>query len=120
MMSTQQADPFFRREPADHRIKNVVDYLHNNMRSKIGLKDLSGIALLSPCHLLRVFKKAVGITPKEYLLRLRVETTKQLLRQGVPLSDIVRQTGFTDKSHLARTFRKVTGITPDAFRRGRT
>lgn len=99
----------------DRRIKNVVDYLHAHSQTKILLGDLSKIALLSPWHLLRLFKKAVGLTPKEYLLHLRVANAIQLLNQGIPLSDIARLTGFTDKSHLNRTFKKLIGKTPKNF-----
>jgi transcriptional regulator GlxA family with amidase domain len=102
------------REP-DQRIKNVIEYLQKNPSCKILLKDLSGIALLSPCHLQRIFKKAVGLTPKEYLLRLRVKMTMQLLKQGLTLSEIVSLTGFTDKSHLTRTFKQITGLTPKSY-----
>jgi transcriptional regulator GlxA family with amidase domain len=100
---------------SDQRIKNVIEYLQKNPSCKILLKDLSGIALLSPCHLQRIFKKAVGLTPKEYLLRLRVKMTMQLLKQGLTLSEIVSLTGFTDKSHLTRTFRQITGVTPKSY-----
>ncbi len=101
--------------PLDHRIKNVLDYIHDNVKHKVLLHDLATIALLSPCHLLRVFKKTVGMTPKVYLLNLRVEKTIQLLKMGMPLSEIVPLTGFTDTSHLARTFKALTGMTPRDF-----
>ncbi len=102
-------------DPLDHRIKNVLDYIHANVKNKVLLNDLARIALLSPCHLLRVFKKAVGMTPKVYLLHLRVEKTIQLLKVGMPLSEIVPLTGFTDTSHLARTVKAHTGKTPKDF-----
>ena len=102
-------------QKTDQRIKNLIDYLQKNVENKILLKDLSGIALLSPCHLQRIFKKAVGLTPREYLLQLRLEKTKQLLEQGLPLSEIVHLTGFTDQSHLTRTFKNLTGMTPKDF-----
>lgn len=101
--------------PLDHRIKNVLDYIHANVKNKLLLNDLARIALLSPCHLLRVFKKVVGMTPKAYLLHLRVERTRQLLRLGKSVSEIVALTGFTDTSHLARTFKALTGMTPRDF-----
>lgn len=102
-------------DPLDHRIKSVLDFIHANVKNKILLNDLARIALLSPCHLLRVFKKVVGMTPKVYLLHLRVEKTMQLLKLGMALSEIVPLTGFTDTSHLARTFKALTGMTPKDF-----
>jgi AraC-like DNA-binding protein len=99
----------------DWRINQVIDHLHDHSDEKIVLDDLSKIALLSPCHLLRVFKKTVGLTPKAYLLHLRVEKAIALLQRGLPLSVVVQQTGFTDKSHLARTVKNLTGKTPKSF-----
>ena len=117
IMNDEYVDPESRRpgRKNDQRIKNVIEYLRKNAAGKILLKDLSAIALLSPCHLLRIFKKAVGLTPKEYLIRLRVEMTMQLLDKGLSMSEIVSLTGFTDKSHLTRTFRRLTGITPKCY-----
>ena len=117
VMNDEYADPESQRpgQKIDQRIKNVIEYLQKNAAGKILLKDLSAIALLSPCHLLRIFKKVVGLTPKEYLLRLRVEMTMQLLEKGLSLSEIVSLTGFTDKSHLTRTFKQLTGITPKCY-----
>ena len=90
----------------DYRIKKLKEYLHDHIADKILLKDLSAVAFLSPFHLLRQFKKSVGLTPNEYLINLRVEKAKQLLKSKKTLSDIVELTGFTDQSHLTKTFRK--------------
>ncbi len=76
---------------------------------------MSAIAYLSPFHLLRVFRKKVGITPNEYLINLRIEKAKALLREGVTISEIAFHTGFTDQSHLTKTFRGLTGMTPKKY-----
>ncbi|HVY73424.1 MAG TPA: AraC family transcriptional regulator [Puia sp.] len=115
MSKIKEVPEFVPDQQSDQRIKNVIDHLNTNFNHKIRLEDLAAVALLSPYHLLRVFKKCVGLTPREYLLRLRIEKTKQLLAQGYHLPEIVGMTGFSDRNHLIRSFRKVMGQSPAMF-----
>jgi AraC family transcriptional regulator len=107
---------FFRPDPApDHRVSKAMEHLQAHLSEKIPLQELARLALLSPFHFQRLFKKTVGLTPKEFLLRLRVEKIKLLMKEGTSLSKIAAETGFTDQSHLIRTFKKLTGTTPREF-----
>jgi len=107
---------FFRPDPApDQRVSKAMEHLQTHMSEKIPLQELARLALLSPFHFQRLFKKTVGLTPKEFLLRLRVEKIKLLMKEGISLAKIAAQTGFTDQSHLIRTFKKLTGTTPREF-----
>jgi AraC-like DNA-binding protein len=83
------------------------------------LAQMAGLARLSRTSLLRVFRQATGKSPIDFLIGLRIEAAKRLLRQSDrSMTDIALETGFGDSNYFARQFRLVTGRTPTAFRRG--
>ncbi|MFA6288087.1 MAG: helix-turn-helix domain-containing protein [Opitutaceae bacterium] len=81
------------------------------------LDQMAKLASLSRTNLLRVFRQATGKSPIDYLIGLRIEAAKRLLRQSeLLMTDIALETGFGDSNYFARQFRLVTGRTPTAFR----
>jgi AraC-like DNA-binding protein len=97
------------------RIKRVRDYLHANYEREVTLDDLAGLVRSSPYHLLRTFRESVGLTPHAYLIQIRVEEGKRLLRAGNPISDVSFSAGFTDQSHFTRHFKRIMGVTPGQY-----
>jgi transcriptional regulator GlxA family with amidase domain len=68
--------------------------------------------------LLRVFRQATGKSPIDYLIGLRIEAAKRLLRQSdLGMTEIALEVGFGDSNYFARQFRVVAGRTPSEFRR---
>jgi AraC-like DNA-binding protein len=72
---------------------------------------------LSPYHVIRIFRKATGLPPYTYFEQLRIERAIDLLRRGVPISDVAVMTGFSDQSHLTRRFKRVVGVPPGKYAR---
>ena len=91
------------------------EYLHENFDRNISLAELARHSYLSPYHLLRTFRKTVGMPPHEYLANLRIERAKQFLTAGIPIAQVAHQTGFVDQSHLHRCFKNFVGLTPGQF-----
>jgi len=82
------------------------------------LEQMARLAHLSRTSLLRIFRQATGKSPIDYLISLRIEAAKRLLRQSeLKMTDIALESGFGDSNYFARQFRLVTGRTPTAFRR---
>jgi AraC-like DNA-binding protein len=69
-------------------------------------------------HLLRIFKRTVGVTPHAYVTVRRVARGKTLLAQGVSVADAALAVGFFDQSHFANRFRQTYGMTPRTFQLG--
>lgn len=101
-------------EPAGMR--RVREYLHDHLAEPVTLADLGRVAALSPFHLHRVFRRATGLAPHGYLLRVRVNRARDLLRRGLPPAEVALRTGFCDQSHLTRHFHRLVGVTPARFR----
>jgi AraC-like DNA-binding protein len=96
-------------------VKRAKEYLTENFSTNISLEALARIAYLSPFHLLRAFRKAVGLPPHEYLINLRVECAKQLFAKGRPIAEVAQEIGFCDQSHLSRQFKRIVGVTPGQY-----
>jgi AraC-like DNA-binding protein len=97
---------------------SLISTLEQRYHEPWTLAQLARFARLSRTSLLRIFRQATGKAPIDYLIGLRIEAAKRLLRQSeLSMTDIALETGFGDSNYFARQFRLVTGRTPTAFRR---
>ena len=76
--------------------------------------ELSGISLF---HLIRVFRRVMGVPPYAYLLQLRVNRAQAMLSGGVAVADVAYACGFSDQSHLTRAFKRMVGVPPGQYGR---
>jgi AraC-like DNA-binding protein len=94
-------------------VDKVKSFIHENYRNKISLDDLSSIANVSKYHLLRVFKKNMGVSPYEYLINYRINLSKSLLKEsGYNVGEASIQVGYNDVNNFIRDFKKYVGTTP--------
>lgn len=101
----------------EHRaVQLMKDYFHDNLQSNISLEQLVALTNLNRSYLIRVFRQAVGMPPYTYLNQIRVEKSKQFLRQGMSIAETAIAVGMTDQSHLNRHFKRIVGITPGQYR----
>jgi len=90
-------------------------YLESNFASAVKLDDLSNECGLSPFHLIRSFRDAVGMTPHAYLMQVRANRARAMLVEGDHISSVAYRCGFVDQSHLTRTFKRIFGVTPGVY-----
>ncbi|CAM3100348.1 helix-turn-helix domain-containing protein [Rariglobus hedericola] len=100
----------------------LISTLEQRFNEPWTLAEMARFARVSRTNLLRVFRQATGKSPIDYLIGLRIEAAKRLLRQSNrSMTEIGIETGFGDSNYFARQFRLVAGRTPSEFRRsGRT
>lgn len=98
-------------------IKKAMAYIDGHMNKRFSLTELADSASLSPNHFSRVFKRALGITPFEYVMRKRLASAKSLLARDMSISEVAYRTGFASQSHMTRCFNEHAGITPKVYRR---
>lgn len=99
-------------------ISDALAFIHTNYARELSLKDIAQAAHLSSFHLARVFKQALGVSPHQYLIQLRVSSARWLLAAGSgerSLAEVAVAVGFADQSHLTRHFKRVIGTTPRRF-----
>jgi AraC-like DNA-binding protein len=105
---------------AEHEaVKKVKGFLETHPSAEISLQHLAKLSSLSSFHLLRVFKRELGITPHAYQIQQRIRLVKQFVKQGKPLAEVALETGFHDQSHMGLHFKRLVGVTPKQFLKGR-
>ena len=107
--------------PRDARVRQAVEFMHDNLALPITLADIARAAGLSSFHFGRMFRAALGEPPRRYLTRLRVEAACLHLGRGDnSVTDVAYLCGFSSSAHLAAALRRHTGMTPTQYRRRRT
>ena len=82
------------------------------------LPELLAISHMSKSNFLRVFRKATGLTPVEYLTNIRIQESMRLLTgTDFSMSEIASRVGFCDSNYFSRQFRRILGLTPRAYRK---
>jgi AraC-like DNA-binding protein len=84
---------------------------------QVTLDALAAHARLDKFHLVRAFRRLVGVPPYEYLTHLRIARASDLLARGVPAGETAVAVGFYDQSALTRHFVRIVGTTPARFAR---
>jgi AraC-like DNA-binding protein len=120
----QLIDSFLIQEKQVKNPKISIDYLENlkceleqNFCDKILLEDLSARHQTNRFNLMRQFKKYTGLTPNEYILSLRIEHSKKIIFQNLPLVNVALESGFYDQSHFSHCFKKFVGLSPNEYRK---
>lgn len=99
-------------------IKDCCLYINNNFEKDITLTQLSQMLHLSPNYFLKLFKKEMGITPKEYLLQIRLDYARSLLSEtDLNINVLASECGFHDASYFSMFFKKRYGTTPLEYRK---
>jgi transcriptional regulator GlxA family with amidase domain len=105
---------------APWQLRRVLAHIEANLSAPIKNKDLAAIARLSMFHFAVAFRKSVGESPHEHIIRRRIERAQGLmLSTEKSLSDIAAECGLADQAHLTRLFRRIVGDSPAAWRRAR-
>jgi len=100
------------------RVSRALRYIEANSAEPLDLDRLAAVAAASKFHFLRVFRRAVGLTPYQFLLTTRLRhAAVRLLSGPEPVSAIAYDTGFGDLSTFNAAFRERFGAAPQAFRR---
>ncbi|XRE43955.1 Transcriptional regulator, AraC family [Tenacibaculum discolor] len=95
----------------------VKKLINNNFEQDVNLEFLAHTASTSKFHLIRLFKKYYGTTPKQHLISKRLEKSKELLTEGYSVIDTCYFIGFNSPSSFSRLFKEKTGKSPTRFQK---
>ena len=99
-------------------IQISAKYINNNFERDISLGDIARFVFLSPSYFTRAFKDEIGISPINYLLKVRVERAKELLAEtDAKISSIALNVGFSNQQRFNEIFKKYTKLTPLQYRK---
>lgn len=95
----------------------AVDFVLANYDGKVRIDALAALVGLSVSQFDRTFRKLLGMTPSQYVVRVRINAARSLLSQtGRPVGEVAAECGFYDQSQLARLFKRATGMSPSGYR----
>jgi len=95
----------------------IRNYIENNYDVNLNLDLLSHIQFVSKYHLLRLFKKYYGLTPRQYLIDKRIEKSKEHLINGMSVTETCFAVGFESLGSFSTLFKTKTGKSPTKFQK---
>lgn len=103
---------------SQRQMQRVMELVDAHLEIDISLDDLAEAAGLSPFHFTRLFKNTTGVAPYQYVLRLRIERSQEMLRRkDLSIAKVAAAVGFKGAVQFNRNFRKLTGSTPSEYRK---
>ncbi len=98
-------------------VERLDAYIDQHLARRISVAELAQVACLSPSHFHAQFKDSLGMTPHQYLLKIRLDRASRLLREStLPLVRIAEECGFSSQSALTTAMRRYLGLTPKRLR----
>ena len=92
-------------------------FVDDHFSEDIDLNDIAGEAFFSKFHFIRLFKRAYGKTPHQYLTYIRIEKAKLFLENEITIRDVCFSVGFDSESSFTHLFKRLTKLTPIAYQR---
>jgi AraC family transcriptional regulator, regulatory protein of adaptative response / methylphosphotriester-DNA alkyltransferase methyltransferase len=104
----------------DRLIEATIQLMERDYRTSLTLDKIAVEVGMSKFHLQRLFKKATGKTPLEYMTALRLQEASLLLHTtNHTITDIAHLLGYKSSAHFASMFLQHIGKSPTAYREGR-
>lgn len=105
------------KEHGDEHVRMIQDWLEGSFQRPLAAEDMALKSGLSVRSLNRRFHDNIGMSPVEYLRRLRVEAAKRILEEGrVSLESMTHMVGYEDPRSFFRLFQMMTGLSPAGYR----
>ena len=102
----------------ERRVTDVLEHIEAHASGPLELDSLADLVCMSKYHFLRIFRRAVGMTPYQFLLSVRMRRAAvRLAGTSESVASIAFDAGFGDLSTFNHRFRDLFGMTPVAYRR---
>ncbi|MDQ7095302.1 AraC family transcriptional regulator [Desulfosporosinus sp. PR] len=98
-------------------VLEAMAFIETNFKEKLNLKVIASNVNISPFHFARTFKKDTGYSPYEYVMKIRLNHAKMLLKKtNLQIKEIAAECGFSTESNFLVNFHNNVGVTPREFR----
>lgn len=99
-------------------VERAKAWLAEHYREELSMEDAAEYVNLSPFYFSKLFKQHVGETFIDYVTRLRIDRSKELIAGEADLSlkEVCFEVGYNDPNYFSRVFKKVTGMSPTEYR----
>lgn len=104
------------RRHEDGAIHKAQDYIEKNFLQSLHIDQIATYCNMSKRNFIRRFIHSTGLTPLEYIQRLKIESAKKALESTThPISSVMYDVGYNDSKTFREVFKKITGLTPQAY-----
>ena len=97
------------------RLNRGKEFIDANFTNTISVGDIAKESAMSEFHFFRLFKQTFGLSPMQYMLRAKINLSKELLSKSCLVSNVAEICGFGDVFAFSKSFKKNVGISPSAF-----
>ncbi len=101
---------------SDIKFEAILSYLDTHYKDNISLEELSNKFELNSFYIIRLFKSQMNLTPRSYLINVKINRAKEFLKQGHSIVDTALECGFFDQSHFHKHFFKIVATTPNEYK----
>lgn len=105
------------REDLYARVRRARVFMEKHLDQEIELDKIAASAFMSRFHFIRKFQEVYGLTPRQYLRDLRIAKAKELLRNGLPVTTVCFDVGYSSLPTFSKIFKRGTGFSPKTFQK---
>ncbi|NOV04681.1 helix-turn-helix domain-containing protein [Paenibacillus sp. LMG 31457] len=102
------------------QVNQAVRYLELQYTQTVSIEQLARTLGYHRTYLCKMFKQATGLSPMQYLFKIRMERAKQLLETAMTIDQVASSVGFNDALYFSKQFHKWSGSAPSVYRKERT
>ncbi|TFE29435.1 helix-turn-helix transcriptional regulator [Cohnella luojiensis] len=100
----------------EHIIKQAIQFLSLQYTQSISIEHMSNMLGYHRTHLCKLFKQSTGVSPMQYLLKIRMQRAEALLATSMTVDQVASSVGYGDALYFSRKFRKWSGQSPSEYR----
>ena len=101
-----------------HKLRTARAYVDSHIAGDLRVDALAQAVGMSTFHFAHAFRQATGVSPHRYVMAMRIERAKAMLRETtLTLDEIAQRIGYSSQSHFSVAFHKAVGVAPSAFRK---
>jgi AraC-like DNA-binding protein len=117
-LATQTLDSLNRATstPVDHVMKQAIQFLTYQFTQPISIEHMSHMLGYHRTHLCKLFKQTTGLSPMQYLLKIRMQRAELLLATSITIDQVASSVGYSDALYFSKKFRKWKGQSPTEYR----
>ena len=97
------------------QVRQSKSFMEKYLSEKLELEKIASTAFMSRFHYTRIFKRVYGLSPRQYLKDLRINKGKELLKQGLSISQVCFEVGYDSLPTFSNIFKKATGYSPREY-----
>ena len=98
------------------RIVQAKLFIDANFANNIDLNNISDEAIFSKFHFIRLFRNTYGLTPHQYLTKVRIDHSRHLLSEGMGVAEVCFKVGFESVSSFTGLFKRRIGVSPSVYK----